>query len=197
MATSEDSINTLTDKINAKVAEYRANYETGSRADLDTLNREVLAFQQQRGVAIAEGCSACPSCGEQPVGMIQKLVVSREEVDGFEIGCQHCLDHRAKGTDLAGARAAWERGPSSPEERDGNGAITKRAVRGWVKPDGRKLVKTASGILSTLSNGTTINWSSKLTLEARGKLRRAAVAATPAIPKISRATDETETLAAG
>ena len=196
MAT-EEQINAITDTINAKTKLYRDNYETGLRAELEALNREVLGLQQQRAAAIAEGCSLCPSCGEKPVGMVQKLVVSREEVDGFEVGCAHCLDHRAKGVDLDSARAAWECGPSTPEQRDENGSITKRAVRGWVKPDGRKLEKTPSGIVSTLSNGKAINWSNKMSLEQRGKLRRAAVAATPAVPKISRATDETETLAAG
>lgn len=191
----ENQVNALTDRVNVLTAEYRAKYEKGSRAELEALNAEVVKLQLERQAGIAAGCSPCPSCGEQPIGAIQVMVVSREVHDAFEIGCVHCLDHRAKATDLASARALWEKGPSEPAVVDANGATTKRAVRGWITPsDGRTLTKTDKGIVSTLADGKTINWSATMTLVQRGKLARAARAASPMVPKIERA-EKTETLA--
>jgi hypothetical protein len=186
----ENSVNALTDRIDALTREYRAGYETLSRAKLDELNREVVALQAERDAAIAAGCSPCPSCGAPPQGMIQKLVVNNQARDGFEVGCRTCLDHRAKGLDLAGARAAWERGPSVAAVLDETGATVKRAVYGWTQPsDGRTIEKTEQGIVSTLADGRQLKHGQKLTVEQRRTLARAARAVSPARPKIDPAPD--------
>lgn len=151
-------IDELTETIDKKVAAYRSKYASGTRLELEALNREVVALQAQRSKAIAEGCSKCPSCGAPPIGLLQTIVVAGEPHDGYEIGCPVCLDHRAKATELTAARALWEIGPTVPEERDEAGNVTKRAKRGWISPQGRSIERVGSSIVSTV-DGQKIDWS--------------------------------------
>lgn len=182
---STEKVNALTDAINAKTAEYRAKYDTGGRAELEALNQDVLAMQRQRSVLIADGCSPCPSCGVHPIGLIQKLVVDREAVDAFSVGCEMCLDHCATGVTVEAARANWEAGPRVAAQTDDTGSVTKRASGGWRTPRGnRQLTKTDGGIVSILPGGQTINWSKPMAPEQRRKLARAALAASPAVADI-------------
>ena len=183
---TQDEVNELTDTINAKTAEYRSKYETGTRAELEALNQDVVAMQRKRAAMIAEGCSHCPSCGSKPLGLLQQLVVDREPVDGFSIGCELCLDHCATGVSLEDTRKAWEAGPRVPAKTDDNGTVVNRASGGWRVPrDGRQLVQTEGGIVSVLSGGQTINWSKPMDPGSRRKLARAALAASPVLPVVT------------
>lgn len=182
----ETDVNALTDTINAKVAEYRSKYSDGSRAELEALNQQVVEMQRTRAAMIAEGCSPCPSCSSAPLGLIQKLVVDREPVDGFSIGCELCLDHCATGVSLEDARKAWEAGPRVPEQVDDNGAVVKRASGGWRVPrDGRQLIQTNGEIVSILADGRKINWAKPMAPDQRRKLAKAAVAGSPTVPVVS------------
>jgi hypothetical protein len=180
---TEDQVQALTDKINALRKEAQDGEKNGTLTTKRSreLNDAIVKLQAERSAGIAHGCPPCPSCGTPPVGMVQNMALNNQPVEGFEIGCPHCVDHRAASIDLGSTRKAWERGP---------------VARGWrPPPSGRKLEKGEKGFVSVLPNGQKIDWSAKMTPQERNKARRRAMAATPLEATKAPKTGKAETLA--
>lgn len=178
---TEEEIQALTDEINALRKECHEGHDSLPAGVLRSKQARVNELQNQRERDIAAGCSPCPSCKQQPIGMHQVAALNHTEIAGFDIGCRDCLDHRAFGMDLRSAREAWERGPGHP--------------RGWRRPNpkrGRRLHRTAEGIVSTLADGSTINWGAKMEPhERKAHLKRAQAVS----PTLAPATGEAKTIA--
>jgi hypothetical protein len=189
MATTEAHIHDLTAAINAKLGEYRAGGDGLTVAKARELTTTINALQQQRSKAIADGCPPCPSCGAQPLGMVQVIEIDREPHDAFEVGCPHCGDHRAKDTSLDRCRQKWALGPSTDAEHDDNGVQLRAAVRGWVKPKGGRKIERhpEHGIVSTAADGTVVKWRGDHDVRTRRRLALALRNASPNEPQIGRA----------
>jgi hypothetical protein len=162
MPKTEQEIEALSATIEAARKLYHEQGDALPGAKLRELQAHINDAQRARALAIADGCSPCPSCSEQPVGMVQTVQLSGQSRQSYEIGCEHCLAHRALGLDVEGARRAWERGPGHPQ--------------GWRPPKGgRELKRTVEGIVTTMPSGREINWSAEMTLKRRALLAREAI----------------------
>lgn len=94
-----ESIATIEQELETVQAAYHDARATKSRAESDAAADVVAATRAKLSAAIADGASPCPSCGEAPLGMRHPLAVKvgSEYKHGFrfEVGCRHCVDHRA------------------------------------------------------------------------------------------------------
>lgn len=122
----EDLIVEASEELEAAKVAYQTASQTEPLPKIRVQRDKITELGNRLSTLIAEGSNPCPSCGSEPVGILQRVLVNRSGRDAFEVGCPNCRDHHAVGMTVAETVSRWNRGP------DGE--------RGWKQPtDGTTL----------------------------------------------------------